>query len=41
MVNALQIIVAMPLINVSFPQNAYVLSSFPVSIANFQLVPVS
>ena len=40
MVNSLQIIVYMPLINVKLPQNAYLLSSFLIKIATFDVIPV-
>lgn len=39
MMNALQIIVHIPLINVSFPQNALKLSLYFMTIANFDIVP--
>jgi hypothetical protein len=39
LMNALQIIVHIPLINVSFPQNALKISLYFMAVANFDIVP--
>ena len=39
MVNVLQLIVKMPLLNITFPQNAAVFYTFISSVSNFDLLP--
>ena len=39
MVNVMQLIIKMPLLNITFPQNAATFYSFLTSVANFDLMP--
>jgi hypothetical protein len=41
MINALQIIVYIPLFTVNFPSNAKMFYSFIVNIATFNIIPVN
>lgn len=39
MINVMQIIVKMPLLNITFPQNAATFYTFINDVANFDIIP--
>ena len=41
MINVMQLIVHMPMLKVSFPQNAVLFYSFIIDISNFDIIPTA